>query len=142
MLVGAEFGLPPSEHFIKLNKARIAALRRDGVAAAYAADPYVMAPDHAEARRQAAALLVANPQNITHRDLHKPGPPLAPRLGQLKAPTLILVGEDDAPDVQASAGALEALIPDAKRVVMSDAGHTIYLEQRDAFVEQVSRFLR
>ena len=84
---------------------------------------------------------MANPQNIAHADPQTPPPPARPRLGEIKAPTLILVGEDDIADVQGWAGALEALIPGAKRVVVTDAGHLIYVEQPQVFAELVSGFV-
>lgn len=141
VLVGASIGgLAVSEHFEKRTEALVAALRKGGVFEA-ANDPYAVAPGHDEARRQALAILAANPQNITHRERRKPAPVTRSLLDQVICPTLILVGERDIADVQAWAGALEALIPDAKRVVMSDAGHLIYLEQPQAFVEQVEGFI-
>jgi pimeloyl-ACP methyl ester carboxylesterase len=142
VLVGPTLGgLAVSDHFLKRNQALIGALRRGGPAEAVK-DRYIAAPDHQQARDVAAAILAANPQNITHPDPRKPGPASRTYLSGIKVPTLILVGEYDIPDVQAHAGAAEAIMPDAKRVVMPDAGHMIYLERPDAFVEEVSRFLR
>lgn len=64
------------------------------------------------------------------------------RLGEISASTLIVTGEVDMPDVHSHAGALEALIPGARRIVMSDGGHFIYLERPDAFVDVLQTFVR
>jgi pimeloyl-ACP methyl ester carboxylesterase len=71
----------------------------------------------------------------------KDGPEVMDRLGEIKAPTLIVTGEVDIPDVQAHAGALEALIPSARRVIVPDSGHFLYLEQPQAFADLVSAFV-
>ena len=60
----------------------------------------------------------------------------------MKVPTLILVGEADIADNQAQAGALEFAIPGARRVVVRDAGHLLYMEHPDDFAQLVSAFAR
>jgi pimeloyl-ACP methyl ester carboxylesterase len=50
-----------------------------------------------------------------------------------RVPTLILGGDADIPDVHADAGAIEAGIGGSKRVVISDAGHLMYLEKPEEF---------
>lgn len=100
-----------------------------------------MAPDHAEARARVTALLLANPQNLRHPNSTRVLPPAAKRLSEIKAPTLILVGDKDIPDVQSWAGEIEISMPNAKRVVIADAGHLIYFEQPQAFLDQVTRFI-
>jgi 3-oxoadipate enol-lactonase len=85
-------------------------------------------------------LLMASPQDLNHRDPATPPPPAAPRLGQIKVPTLVLVGEDDIADNQAQAGVVEYAVPGAKRVVIRNAGHMLYMEQPAEFTDLVSRF--
>lgn len=142
VLAGAEVsGLTLSQHFMDRGAALVAALKRGGIAEAVK-DRYVVAPGDEAARQRVLALLTANPQDLMHADPQEPAPAARPRLGSITAPTLILVGEDDIADMQGQAGALEALIPGSKRVVMRDAGHLIYLEQPQAFVDEVSGFVR
>ncbi|MGZ3272987.1 MAG: alpha/beta fold hydrolase [Caulobacteraceae bacterium] len=86
-------------------------------------------------------LLMASPQDIAHQDPATPSPPAAPRLGQIKIPTLVLVGEDDVADNHAKAGAVEYAIPGARRVVIRTAGHMLYMEQPAEFTRIVSRFI-
>ena len=64
-----------------------------------------------------------------------------PRLAEIKAPTLILVGEKDIPDVHAHVGAIQAGIEGARRVVLSGDGHLPYLESPEVFNRIVLEFL-
>lgn len=107
-------------------------------------DPYFIAPGSKEARERVAAVLEANPQNtdLSKSRFERPPAPALPRLGSIKVPTLVLVGEHDIPDVHAHAGAIAAGIPRAQRVVMAGCGHAAYLEQPGAFVGQVLPFLQ
>jgi len=57
----------------------------------------------------------------TRAHKHESSPP---RLHEIRVPTLILTGDADIPDVHAHAGAIEAGIPNARRVVV--AGHRAY----------------
>ena len=56
-------------------------------------------------------------------------------------PTLILVGEDDIPDVHAHAGAIEAAIPHARRIVVEGVGHIMYVEKPAEFSRLVIDFI-
>jgi len=67
--------------------------------------------------------------------------PALPRLGEIHIPTLLLVGDADIPDVHAHAGAIEAGIPRARRVVINDVGHLMYLEKPVEFSRIVIEFL-
>ena len=88
-----------------------------------------------------AQILSASPQDLTHPDIEIPVKPALPRLGDIHVPTLLLVGEADIPDVHAHAGAIEAGIPRARRVVISDTGHLMYLERPTEFSRIVIEFL-
>lgn len=57
-------------------------------------------------------------------------------------PEFETAAEADIPDVHSHAGAIQAGIPGAKRMVIPDAGHLVYLERPKAFNEEVQRFLR
>src|SRR6266853_2620013 len=67
--------------------------------------------------------------------------PAPHRLKEIRVPTLILVGDADIPDVHAHAGAIEAGIPGSKRVVVTDAGHLMYLEKPEEFSRVVIAFI-
>ena len=70
-----------------------------------------------------------------------PVKPALPRLQEISAPTLLLVGDADIPDVHAPAGAIEAAIPRARRVVIRGVGHLMYLEKPKAFTDRLSDFV-
>jgi len=139
-------GLAFSDHFTARNRAafRPLAERGDvkGTIANWAADPYLTAPGNDAGKKRLRELLEANPHNLTRRELQQPTkPPALGRLGEVKAPTLVLVGEADIPDVHAHCGAIQAGVPGAKRVVLEKAGHLPYLERPDDFNRLVAEFL-
>ena len=68
-------------------------------------------------------------------------PPAAGRLGAVAAPTLVLVGDHDRPDIQAIAGALAAGIPGAERAVLAGTAHLPNLERPEEFNRVVLEFL-
>lgn len=70
-----------------------------------------------------------------------PGPPDADRLGEIAAPTLVVVGEHDLPDFQAVAHRIADAVPGATRAVIADSGHLPPMEQPDAFLAAVLPFL-
>ncbi len=87
-----------------------------------------------------AALLrrAAEQEAATERE---PEPPVLARLGEIAAPTLVVVGGLDLPDALVSADALEAGIPNARRLDQPDAAHLPSLERPDAFNAAVLAFL-
>jgi pimeloyl-ACP methyl ester carboxylesterase len=142
VLVGADVsGFAVSQHFIDRNTA-LGRLVVKGDIAGAAQDRWLFAPEHDAARRRLVELLLANPQDLVHPDPARPAPTARPMLSSIKIPTLILVGEDDIADVQGQAGALEALIPGSRRVVVPDAGHLMYMESPAVFADLVSGFVR
>lgn len=66
---------------------------------------------------------------------------LEPGLRRLAVPTLVIVGDQDAPAVDASRF-LAATIPGARLRVLPDTGHTLNLEEPAAFNAAVLDFLR
>ena len=69
-------------------------------------------------------------------------PPAIERLGEIRVPALILVGELDLPDVFDAADRLEIGIAEARRVVMKGTAHVPNMEQPEAFNRIVLDFLR
>ena len=66
---------------------------------------------------------------------------LEPRLGEIATPTLVLVGEQDAPFL-ASSEALERGIPDARLVLIPDAAHQPQLENPPAWLAALEDHLK
>jgi pimeloyl-ACP methyl ester carboxylesterase len=61
-------------------------------------------------------------------------------LPNIQAPTLVIVGANDAPFLNA-ADYMAAKIPGASKVVIPDAGHAVNLDQPEIFNQTVLRFL-
>jgi pimeloyl-ACP methyl ester carboxylesterase len=103
-----------------------------------------MAPGNEEARLKATALMKTYPQDLHHqmRDPIKPWPSDLPRMPELKVPTLIMTGDHDIADNQATSGAAQALIPGSRRIVIDDAGHLMQLEHPKEIAELIADFVR
>ena len=67
--------------------------------------------------------------------------PMPDRLDQIRAPTLVVVGERDCDDFQAQADMLARGIPDASKVVLPGIGHMANMEDSAAFNRLVLAFL-
>jgi 3-oxoadipate enol-lactonase len=137
VLVGAVVsGFPYTDHFLNRGMANSAPFEKNDVAKGlsnWSKDKYLLAPGHEAAQKRLLAILTANPQDMTHADYARPTRPALSRLGGIRVPALILVGDADIPDVHAHAGAIESGIAGSKRVIISDAGHLMYLEKPEEF---------
>lgn len=67
---------------------------------------------------------------------------LAERLGEVAVPTLILVGEEDIPDMHQIADRLERELPNAQRASIADTAHVPSLERPREFDQLVLPFLQ
>lgn len=106
-------------------------------------DPWFVASGNVTARQRVRTLLSANPHNFrSKKGLEQVlARPAVGRLGDVRVPTLIIVGEGDIPDVHAHCGVIEAGIPDARRVVLPGCGHSPPIEAPHAFNATVRQFL-
>ena len=68
--------------------------------------------------------------------------PAIQRLHEIRAPTLVLVGDTDLPFFQIIADALAFLIPDAEKVVVPGGGHVVNMIEPERYNAEVLRFLR
>jgi 3-oxoadipate enol-lactonase len=66
---------------------------------------------------------------------------LSDRLSEIAAPTLVIVGEEDVPDIHEIADRLALELPDARRATIADAAHVPSLERPREFDELVLGFL-
>lgn len=73
--------------------------------------------------------------------LQTPEPPAMQRLAAIIAPTLVVSGEYDHPDIRAIASLLAAAIENAREVVIAGAGHMANLDQPAEFNRVVLTFL-
>ncbi len=68
-------------------------------------------------------------------------PAAATRLGEIKAPTLAIVGDQDVPPILEIADMFVAQMPNARRTIIHDAGHHPNMEHPDEFNRAVLSFL-
>ncbi len=68
-------------------------------------------------------------------------PPANGRLGEIECPTLVLVGDSDAPEMVKLAARLAKEIPGARLVTIANAAHLPNLEHPDEFNAIVEEFL-
>ena len=67
---------------------------------------------------------------------------LTPRLGEISAPTLILVGKDDFVCPPSQAKIMHEDIPNSELVVFENSGHFTHVEEPEAFFDAVLGWLR
>jgi len=82
----------------------------------------------------ADALLLFNREIFNTFDLRD-------RLPSIKAPTLVITGEDDFICGPINAREISAAIPGAREVIVGDSGHMLFIEQPQAFHDEVADFL-
>lgn len=143
VLVGAVVdGLGYSFHFMRRAYSNYS-LDEDTNLDNWVNDPYAVAPGNDDARSRLEAILRAFPQNLSFekgRLAQRPEKPALARLAEICAPTLIVVGDRDIPDVHVHAGAIQAGILGARLVVLDGAGHLPYLERPERFNRTVREF--
>ena len=106
-------------------------------------DPYfVPAPQHPEARRIAARLMTENARDIPPGLALELEPPTVARLGEIRQPTLLLVGSLDHPDLHRRVAHLDGAMKDSTKVVISGGGHMLNLEKPKEFADAVLAFLK
>jgi pimeloyl-ACP methyl ester carboxylesterase len=70
-----------------------------------------------------------------------PEPPAAGRLSEIQAPSLIVVGDRDRPEIVAAAELLAERLPNAQKVVMPETAHLPNMERPEEFNRIVLEFL-
>jgi pimeloyl-ACP methyl ester carboxylesterase len=68
--------------------------------------------------------------------------PAGRKLGDLRLPTLVADGTDDALDPVRNDRMLASLIPKAQLALYPDAGHAFWFQDEARFVPRIDRFLR
>jgi 3-oxoadipate enol-lactonase len=68
-------------------------------------------------------------------------PPAMARLGEVRVPTLVIVGDADARDIRVAADSLARGIRGAQRATVAGAGHLVNVWRAREFSELVTRFL-
>ncbi len=107
-------------------------------------DPYTIYHENIAAKAKLKQYLDTNPHNAEFDKYTFNTGPRRTALGvldEIKVPALILVGEYDIPDVHAHAGAIEAGIPNAKRIIINNSAHLIPIEKPVLITEKILEFL-
>ncbi len=104
------------------------------------------APDQVDPayRAKASAMnraLYDNEAELSAIEWRQADPPAFPRLESVTAPTLVIVGDRDLPDMQRIVDTLAARIPGARKVVMHDTAHLPSMELPDQFNQILGDFL-
>jgi 3-oxoadipate enol-lactonase len=121
-------------------------MERDDVRAMarnWSQDKFLIAGPNENARRKTYEHLIANAEKLKKYDgtlEKKLAPPASERLGEIKAPTLILVGEADITDVHVHARAIHAGIAGSQWVVVNNTGHLIQLEKPEEVDRRLKNF--
>lgn len=120
---------------------KLLALFKLGAVNSAVRDPYILTKGATVERTRVADLLRAYPGNVTAGTKEQSLVVAKPRLGEIRAPTLVLVGAVDIKDVQEQAKAIEAAVPGARRIIVPASGHLMYLERPKVFAGYVIDFI-
>jgi pimeloyl-ACP methyl ester carboxylesterase len=134
-------GWLPSRAYAKREADLLEVLKKSGAKAfakAVLDDPYrVTSGDRGQAKRllraNADRLLVAQPKTSPGGD-----PPTIQRLDQVRVPTLVVLGEQDDPEILQLGHLMASRIPGARKEVLFGSGHSPNLERR----RQLNKLLR
>jgi 3-oxoadipate enol-lactonase len=133
-------GFKPSMAFM-MRGLKLAALFKAGDIEGAARDPYILSKNADAERQRVVAWIKANPHNFGAGNKERFMVDAKPRLGEIKTPTLILVGEVDIENVHEQARELETAIPGAKLEIVPATGHFMYVEQPRAFADRIAAFV-
>ncbi|MDQ6604014.1 MAG: alpha/beta hydrolase [Chloroflexota bacterium] len=96
----------------------------------------VLAPGMRDGQHLAAAC------GLSRHQCERLDPLAVERLGEIHAPTLVIVGDGDVPDVIETADVLARGIAGAQKIVVPGVAHMVNMEVPDAFNRAVLDFLR
>ncbi|MDO8297160.1 MAG: alpha/beta hydrolase [Caulobacter sp.] len=117
------------------------ALFRAGLLDQAVRDPYILTRDADEARARVSAWLRASPGNITAGSAERFTLLARPRLGEIRAPTLVLVGASDMRAVRVQAAEVAKGVQNGRLMVVPSAGHFMYVEQPADFAARIIAFM-
>ncbi len=137
-------GWEPSEEYRRREVALVSVLHKSGAKAfAEAAldDPYLVPSG---GRRKAARLLRANAERVLSPKPSAGPAPVTPtigRLAEIRAPVLIILGEEDDPEILRLGDVLVSGLKAARREILRGAGHSVNLERARKLNKVVKDFL-
>ena len=115
----------------------------EGAARLWADTPIMAVHSGADAAATVKSLVMSNVRLWTYRTnpARQLTPPAITRLGEIRSPTLVILGERDLPHIREIAGLLVAGIGGARLVPVPGAGHIVNLDAPEAFNRAVDAFL-
>jgi 3-oxoadipate enol-lactonase len=153
VLVSANLGRTPAA-YQKMFEAATEAGKKDGAASAasvWGNDPYQGATrEKPEARRRVLEIITDNiarfrgfaPGSVRVEQRSLSTRPAYERLSDIRVPTLVIAGANDAPDARANYDRWAAGIPGAKKLVFDGAAHLVPIDQTEKFNKAVREFLQ
>lgn len=117
------------------------ALFRAGLLDRAVRDPYILTRDADAARAQVADWLHASPGNVTAGAAERFTLLARARLGEIRVPTLVLVGASDMRAVRAQAAEVAKGVQNGRLVIVPSAGHFMYVEQPADFAARIIAFI-
>lgn len=135
------FRAPPMPWFAPIGEA-LAAGAHERAAALWAASPMMRLHRAVADTARVAGWARENWRLWSYQRLERPPePPAIDRLGELRSPVLVVVGERDEPHIHEVARLLQAGVRGATLVVVPGAGHLVSLDAPGEFNRLVDRFL-
>jgi len=140
-------GLPYTASFLERGARNNEPMQRDDIRAVaknWSEDRFLLAGPNEGARRKIYEQLVANSEKLKFDNHFEQSlsPPASKRLSEVKALTLILVGEADIADVRAHCAAIHGGIRESTEEVMKNAGHLIQLERPREVAQRIQDFVQ
>lgn len=117
------------------------ALFRAGLLDQAVRDPYILTRDADAARAQVAAWLRASPGNVAAGAAERFTVLARPRLGEIRAPTLVLVGASDMRAVRVQAAEIADRVQTGELAIVPSAGHFMYVERPADFAARIIAFM-
>lgn len=142
VLHGMEF----SEEFRKRARRHNEPMEHDDVKAwarNWSQDRFLIAEPNEKGRRKIYEQLGENAEQLKGFDAaleEKLSPPASQRLAEIKATTLILVGEADIGDVHSHCDAIKSGVRNSERLMVKGAGHLIQLEKPAEVAKRIENF--
>ena len=113
-----------------------------GAAKLWAETPIMMLRSNAAERDTVRSLVTDNWRLWTYRRTEQPlQPPAVNRLSEIKAPTLVIVGDQDFPYIKDIASVMAKGVTNGRLVTIPRAGHMTNLDEPSSFNAALSAFL-
>ena len=105
-------------------------------------DPWLISQENVNAKRFFRDTLLASQTNLKNYEVENLDEVQAiNHLSEIGMPVLVMIGESDIADNHSMAGIIQNGILDAQRVIVTQSGHLVYVEQPEKFNKLMGEFL-